>query len=235
MGCRLDSRRCLDATDLTGTVTIDLYKGGVYQKTLGTADHTAGTFSWTIAADETLAQTTRSSSGKIGHFGRIERQLRHYEVAVRKDDLLGTWDETRRLLPGFRHRDVGFDGLARHDDHAGDLDDDGTDDLIGMWPSQGGVWIKYSSSEGWVRLSSTAVHITSGDMNGDGRDDLLGTWDGQGVFYRDSATGVWVQMASPASMIASGDLDNDGTDDLIGIWPGQGGVWVKYSSTGDGR
>ena len=40
-------------TGLTGTVTIDLYKGGVYQKTLGTPDATAGTFSWMIAADET--------------------------------------------------------------------------------------------------------------------------------------------------------------------------------------
>ena len=41
-------------TDLTGTVTIDLYKGGVYQKTLGTPDAAAGTFPWLIAADEVL-------------------------------------------------------------------------------------------------------------------------------------------------------------------------------------
>ena len=41
-------------TGLTGTVTIDLYKGGVYQKTLGTPDAAAGTLPWTIAADEIL-------------------------------------------------------------------------------------------------------------------------------------------------------------------------------------
>ena len=69
-------------------------------------------------------------------------------------------------------------------------------------------------------------------MNGDGRDELLGTWDGQGVYYRNSATGAWVQMASEATMITSGDLDGDGTDDLLGLWPTQGGIWVKYSSTG---
>ena len=42
-------------TGLTGTVSVDLYKGGVYQKTLGTADATAGTFSWVIASTETAA------------------------------------------------------------------------------------------------------------------------------------------------------------------------------------
>ena len=35
-------------------MTIDLYKGGVYQKTLGTPEAAAGTFSWTIAADEVV-------------------------------------------------------------------------------------------------------------------------------------------------------------------------------------
>ena len=39
---------------LTGSVTIDLYKGGVYQKRLGTADATADSFSWLIGAGETI-------------------------------------------------------------------------------------------------------------------------------------------------------------------------------------
>jgi hypothetical protein len=39
-------------TGLTGSVTIDLYKGGVFQKPLGTAGATAGTFSWTIVSTE---------------------------------------------------------------------------------------------------------------------------------------------------------------------------------------
>ena len=64
------------------------------------------------------------------------------------------------------------------------------------------------------------------------RIDLIGTWDSQGVYYRNSLTGLWVKLATPATLITAGDLDGDGTDDLIGIWPGQGGVWVKYSKTG---
>ena len=32
---------------------------------------------------------------------------------------------------------------------AGDIDNDGTDDL---WPSQGGIWVKYSQTGGWAKL-----------------------------------------------------------------------------------
>ena len=63
---------------------------------------------------------------------------------------------------------------------AGDLDGDGIDDLIGIWPTQGGVWVKYSKTGGWSKLSSTAKDIAAGDMNGDGRDDLLAPGMGRG-------------------------------------------------------
>ena len=56
------------------------------------------------------------------------------------------------------------------------------------------------------------------------KDDFLGTWDGQGVYYRNSLSGIGVKMASPADLITAGDLDGDGIDDLIRIWPSQGGV-----------
>jgi hypothetical protein len=115
---------------------------------------------------------------------------------------------------------------------AGDLDGDGIDDLVGVWPNQSGVWVKYSKTGTWTLLTSlTARQIAVGDMNGDGNKELVGTWDGQGVFYLKSS-GDWVMLATPATQIAVGDLDGDGTDDLIGIWPGQGGVWVNYSKTG---
>jgi M6 family metalloprotease-like protein len=44
---------------MTGSVTIDLYKGGILQKTLGTAGATSGTFSWAIAAAETVGYDYR--------------------------------------------------------------------------------------------------------------------------------------------------------------------------------
>jgi uncharacterized repeat protein (TIGR03803 family) len=69
-------------------------------------------------------------------------------------------------------------------------------------------------------------------ISGISRVDFIGTWDDQGVYYRNSLTGLMVKLATPATLITAGDLDGDGIDDLIGIWPGQGGVWVKYSATG---
>jgi len=160
---------------------------------------------------------------------------------ITKDDLIGTWDGQGVY---YRDSDTGtWVKMASPADLivAGDLDGDGTDDLIGIWAGQGGVWVKYSSTGSWSKLSTTARDIASGDMNGDGTDDLLGTWDGQGVYYRDSDTGTWVKMASPADLIATGDLDGDGTDDLLGTWDGQGvyyrdsdtGTWVKMASPAD--
>jgi Leucine-rich repeat (LRR) protein len=46
-------------TGLTGSVTIDLYRAGVYQRTLGTAAASAGTFSWVISATETAGTDYR--------------------------------------------------------------------------------------------------------------------------------------------------------------------------------
>jgi len=149
-----------------------------------------------------------------------------------KDDLLGTWAGQGVY---YRNSETGVwvkMASAATQVAAEDIDNDGVDDLLGIWPAQGGVWVKYSSSSSWSRLSSTADWIGCGDMNGDGRDDLIGTWSDQGVYYKDSGTGSWVKMATPATQVAAGDIDGDGTDDLLGIWPGQGGVWVKYSSSG---
>ena len=154
-------------------------------------------------------------------------------AAFSKDDLVLTWASQGVY---YRNSDSGAQvKLASPATQitAGDMDADGIDDLIGLWPTQGGVWAKYSKTDTWSKLASTADWIASGDMNGDGRSDLIGTWAGPGVYYRNSATGLWVKMATPASQITSGDLDNDGIDDLIGNWPSQGGVWVKYSQTLD--
>ena len=83
-------------TGLTGTVTIDLYKGGVWQKTLGTPAATAGTFSWVIASNETAGTDYRILvwQGSVSDESDADFAI----VAVRdqgKDDLLGTWDGIR--------------------------------------------------------------------------------------------------------------------------------------------
>jgi hypothetical protein len=163
----------------------------------------------------------------------VDHAIQPGEVLVmRKDDFIGTWDgQGVYALNSETKSWVKLASIATLLAE-GDLDGGGLDDLIGIWPAQGGVWVRSQETGVWTKLSSTARAIAAGDLNGDGRTDLLGTWDGQGVYYRDSTDGSWVKLASPADLITTGDLDGDGTDDLIGIWPAQGGVWVKYSESG---
>jgi hypothetical protein len=176
------------------------------------------------AVDGDNARGLRNIKGVISNYR---------QTILGKEDFLGTWDGQGVY---YRNSDTGtFVGMASPATMiaCGDLYGDGIDDLIGVWPSQSGVWVKNSSNGSWIKISYTsAKHIASGDMNGDGEADFVGTWDGYGVQYRNSASGEWVTLATPATLITAGDLDGDKTDDLIGIWPAQGGVWVKYTSTG---
>jgi hypothetical protein len=218
--------------DVSGTVTIDLYKGGVLQGTLGSVDVLAGSLTWEIAPDAEPGTDYRVLVWMSGASDDSDADFAIAAPAFKQADFVGTWDGQGVY---YRNSDTGaFVKLASPATMiaTGDLDGDGIDDLIGLWPGQGGIWVRYSQSGAWAKLSSTAVHIAAGDMNGDGRVDLLGTWDGQGVYYRNSISGAWVKLASPATLITTGDIDGDGIDDLVGIWPSQGGVWVKYSSTG---
>jgi hypothetical protein len=143
-------------------------------------------------------------------------------------DLLGTWPSGT----WYRNSDTGNWiklGPSGELVSAGDLDGDGTDDLL--WSKMGdGVWVNRSSWMSWTRYTPAAAgDLTSGDMNGDGRDDLLGIWI-SGVYYKDSIGGGWVKIAPSADLIAAGDLDGDGTDDCL--WSKAGdGVWVKSSTT----
>ena len=155
----------------------------------------------------------------------------HPLAAPPKKDFLGTWNDQG---VSYLNSDTGawvYLTTPAVCIAAGDFDRDGIDDLIGVWPGQNGVYVKYSTTGNWAVLTSlTARHVSSGDMNGDGRDELVGTWDSQGVFYMDASSN-WFKLATPATLIAVGDLDGDGIDDLMGIWPGQSGVWARFSKT----
>ncbi len=82
-----------------------------------------------------------------------------------RDDLLATWDgqgvyyrDSVAAAPGSRWPRQATQVTC------GDLDADGKTDLIGIWPTQGGVWVKYSKTGAWAKLSSTARDITAGTM-----------------------------------------------------------------------
>jgi len=151
------------------------------------------------------------------------------EYVFAADDLLGTWDGSgvwfRNSVTGSWVKMSPPAYLVA----AGDLDGDGTDDLIGVWSS--GLWVKYSSTGSWAKLStSLPSNIASGDMDGDGRCDVLGSWS-SGVYYKNMSSGTWVRMTTtPANHVAAGDLDGDMADDLIGVWPS--GTWIRLSSLG---
>jgi M6 family metalloprotease-like protein len=221
-------------TGLTGSVTIDLYKGGINQETLGTAAATAGTFSWAINPGQAIGTDYRVSIKQGAVSDESDADFTIGAAAEIKVDFLATWDGYGVY---YRNSETGswvrIEPTPAAQVTAGDLDGDGTDDLMGIWPGDPGVWVKFSTTHSWAMLDSIKPEwIGVGDMNGDGRKDLVCTWTGYGVYYRNSMTGSWVRIEpTPASQVTAGDLDGDGTDDLMGIWPGDPGVWVKFSTT----
>ena len=81
-------------------------------------------------------------------------------------DFVGTWDGQ-----GVYYRDSitgNWVMMATPADQiaAGDLDGDGTDDLIGIWAGQAGVWVKYSSTRTWAYIGLSARDIAAGKMAG---------------------------------------------------------------------
>lgn len=81
--------------NMTGTVTIDLYKGGVYRKTLGTAEATSGTFSWLIAP--------------------LEPSGTDYRVLVWQGGVSDDSDGDFAITPLLRPRKVDFNGDGQED------------------------------------------------------------------------------------------------------------------------
>jgi hypothetical protein len=122
-------------------------------------------------------------------------------------DLLATWDGQ-----GVYYRDSitgSWVKMATPADQVtcGDIDGDGTEDLIGIWAGQGGVWVKYSKTGSWAKLSSTARDIAAGVMSG-------GAWGSSGVF--DSL----LELSAPVGGYAEGPLSQSGYLDLSVEGPG---------------
>jgi len=88
---------------------------------------------------------------------------------IQEDDLLATWDGQGVYYRNSINGDWAPMATPATLITAGDLDGDGVDDLIGIWPAQGGAYVKYAATAGWDKLSSpfpfvSARHIAAGKM-----------------------------------------------------------------------
>jgi hypothetical protein len=72
-------------TGLSGLTTIDLYKGGTFVKTLGTADVTTGTFSWAIALTEAAGTDYRIRVSQGGAMDDSDANFTLTKTAFRAD------------------------------------------------------------------------------------------------------------------------------------------------------
>ena len=123
-----------------------------------------------------------------------------------RDDLLATYDGQgvyyRNSMNG------AWVKMANPADQVtcGDLDGDGTKDLIGIWPAQGGVWVKYSKTGGWEKLSSTARDIAAGIMRAGGATSLLR--------FMELPVPIGGYVEGPESLVSYQDLSSEGPGGL---------------------
>jgi hypothetical protein len=123
-------------------------------------------------------------------------------IFEQKDDFLGTWTGQGVY---YRNSDCGaWVQLATPASQitCGDLDGDGTGDLVGIWAGQGGVWVKNSDTSTWQQLSSTADWISCGKMR------------------EDAESAAFAYLQPLASGFAEGPGHSSDYDDLSSEGPG---------------
>lgn len=136
----------------------------------------------------------------------------------------------------------------------GDVNGDGTDDMIVAAGPNGGPHVKVfdgvsfkliASFFAYDRSFSGGVFVASGDINGDGFDDIItgaGAGGGPHVRVFSSADGsllfdsfVYAPTFSGGVSVASGDIDGDGFEDIITGAGRGGGPHVEAFSGADGQ
>ncbi len=131
---------------------------------------------------------------------------------------------------------------------AGDIDGDGTDEIITGTGPNSGSHVRIFKPNGQVVSSffaypgySTGVNVAAGDIDGDGTDEIItGTGPGWGTHvkvFRADGTPLSAFFAYPGNSIgvdvAAGDIDNDGTDEIVtSAGPGGGSHILVFRGNG---
>ncbi len=136
----------ITAGDLDGDGKADLI--GIWPSQAGVWVKYSQTGNWSY-----LGSATRDSAvGDMNGDGRV--------------DLVGTWDGQGVFYKDSISGNWVMVATPADQVAAGDLDGDGTDDLIGIWAGQAGVWVKYSQTQTWAYIGSSARDISAGKMAG---------------------------------------------------------------------
>jgi hypothetical protein len=150
------------------------------------------------------------------------------------------------LASNFFAYDQSFQGGI--DVTAGDVDGDGTDEIITGTGPNSGSHVKVFEPDGHLVSEffaypgyDTGVNVTAGDVDGDGNDEIItGTGPGWGTHvkvFETNGTLVSEFFAYPGNNVgvdvASGDVNNDGKDEIVtAAGPGGGSHIITFKGDG---
>jgi len=114
----------------------------------------------------------------------------------------------------------------------GDLDADGSNEIIADFGEEHGIWVKHQAGtwENIYDLSPDAMLV--GDINADDNDELIADFgEDYGICVR-LPDGTWgnIHGLSPKSMLTA-DLDGTGKDEIVIDFGDEHGIWVLYDDS----
>ncbi|MCP4214513.1 MAG: hypothetical protein GY765_07640, partial [bacterium] len=215
--------------NVTGTITIDLYKAGVFYVSLGSADVAGGSIELGIPLDVTWGTdfTIRIHQGAVQDFSDAPVICRHHYVFHGKDFIGDNAEEFAIYRPSTGRWCINGTpsvawGVATDVPVPGNYDTDDKTDIAIYRPSTGRWCVLGQASIAYGTRTDIPV---PGDYDGDGKTDI--------AIYRPS-TGRFsvlnqnsVPVGPPESIPVPADYDGDGATDFAVFTPSTG-YWTIH-------